>query len=150
MEPHPSSDSIVITGLVNKQIIISTADLKSMPDTSFAMLKILNHHGEFKANYRDVKAVALKNLLGKNLPSSAKPKEMYSLYFICKSMDGYTVVYSYNELFTDDTKIFIVTAYDGLDLKSMPEKPMLLIMTGSATGKIGMRGIKSIEVKKAE
>ncbi|MEO8769217.1 MAG: hypothetical protein ABI402_04015 [Ferruginibacter sp.] len=150
MEPYPSSDSIVISGIVIKQIVIPLNDISSMADTSFPTLKILNHHGEFKVNYANVKAVALKRIFEKNLLSSAKPKEMYSFYFVCKAIDGYTAVYSYNELFNDDAKIFIVTAYDDLNLKTMPEKPMLLFMSAPATGKIGMRGLKSIEVKKVE
>ena len=150
MQLYPSSDSIAITGMVNKPVSIAITDLKNIPDTGFATLKILNHHGEFKAEYQHVKAVALKKLLDINLLSSARPKEMFSYYFVCRAMDGYAVVYSYNELFKDSPEIFVVTAYDNFDLSTMPEKPMLLIMTDTAAGKIGMRGLKSIEVKKAE
>ncbi|MFT3911765.1 MAG: hypothetical protein QM737_20240 [Ferruginibacter sp.] len=150
MQPYPSSDSIAIKGLVNEPVVFSINDLNNMPDTSFPILRIVNNHGEFKANYKQVKAVSLKKLLDKSLLTAAKPKEKYSFYFVCKAMDGYSVVYSFNELFKDSPEIFVVTAYDDLNMTNMPEKPIILTLTGTATGRMGMRGLKSIEVKKAE
>ena len=147
---YPSSDSIMISGLVNKQMIFTTADLSSMPDSALGSINIINHRGEFKSTFHNVRAIPLKRLLENSL-QTLKPKEMNSLYFNCRAMDGYKVVFSYNEIFNNSsTAVFIITAYDNIDLKSMPERPILLATTSAAAGRLGMRGLKSIEIKKAE
>jgi hypothetical protein len=65
-------------------------------------------------------------------------------------MDGYTVVYSYNELFNNSAAGCIITAYDNFNISTMPEKPVLLTTTDQQSGKLGMRGLKSIDVRKAD
>jgi hypothetical protein len=147
---YPSADSVMISGLVKKEIAVFLKDPSVMPDTSFTSLKILNHHGELKTTYQQIKAVLLKKILAGNLPETPKPKEPNSFYFVCKAMDGYTAVYSYNELFNAANNVFIVTAYDHFDLNTMPEKPVTLSLARQGSGRLGMRGLKSIDVRKAE
>ena len=149
--PYPASDTVQVTGLVNKPVSYTMTDLLNLPDTDFTSLKIFSHRGELKTTYNNVRAVALNKLLEKSLPSVSKPKEMAGLYFVCRAMDEYTVVYSWNELFNNrKPAVFIITRYDDVDLKTMPERPMLLNLTDSVSGKIGLRGLKTIGIHKAE
>jgi len=136
MQPYPSSDSIVITGLVKEPVKFSLTNLGQIPDTVFSILRVLNHHGEFKTNYRNVKAVALNKILESSITNTIKPKDMYGYFFVLKAMDGYAVVYSYNELFSNTPGIFIVTAYDDYNLGNMPEKPMILSLCAAPPVKL--------------
>ena len=76
---------------------------------------------------------------------------MPALYFVCKAVDGFTVVYSYNELFNAPAgSIYILTAYDAVTLSNMPEKPILLITGDYKTGRLFVRGLTSIDVRLAK
>ena len=148
-DPYPFSDSITISGLVNKQVIFSIHDLAPMPDSALGTIKILNHRGELKTTWEQVKVISLKRILEDALMSFNKPKELSSVYFVCKAMDGYTAVFSYNEMFNNTAAtIFIVKAHDNINLDKMEERPILLMITNAGSAKLGMRGLKSIEIKK--
>jgi len=149
--PFPAADSITLTGLVNNPVTFPLSAITAMPDTTFTSLKIFSHKGEYKFTYEQVKAVLLKTLLQKNIASSLKNKEMNSLYFVCKAVDGFTVVYSYNELFNAAAGgIYVLTAHDNITIKNMPERPVILITGDNKSGKLFMRGMTAIDVRMAK
>jgi hypothetical protein len=149
--PFPAADSITITGLVNNPVTFSLSALSTMADTTFTSLKIFSHKGEYKFTYQQVKAVLLKTLLQKNITSTLKNKDMNALYFVCKAMDGFTAVYSYNELFNAAAGcIYVLTAYDNVTISNMPERPVVLITGDYKSGKLFMRGMTGIDVRLAK
>jgi hypothetical protein len=147
-----SSDTITIKGAVKNEIKISTSDLKLLPDTTLGSIDIVDHKGEFRKRFESVKGISLKKLLERAEFTTGRIKDLFAVYFVFKAADGYTIVYSWNELFNSEAgkNIFIVTQHDGVNIDAMPDRPMLLIMQDSKSGRPGIKELCSIQVLQAQ
>ena len=147
----PFSNILTIRGKVKKEIRISVHDLASFKDSSLGNIDIVNHKGDILKQFKQVQVVPLKTILEKAALDFVKFKELFGYYFVCKATDGYTVVYSWNELFNGNAgkNIYLITAHDGVGLEAMDERPILLVMGNASSGRISLKGTAVIEVMNA-
>jgi len=145
-----SSDKFTISGLIEKPVTISYAEVAKHKAVDIGDFKITNHLGEFKREYKNVKGVLLTNLLKDVLIEVESPKQLSECYFVFKATDGYTVVFSWNELFNTATgnSVYLVTEADGKGQQTAPEKILLISTQDFKTGRRHIKGLQSIEVKR--
>jgi hypothetical protein len=144
------TNQFTVSGLVDKPLTISYADLEKEKINTIDDFKITNHLGEFKKEYKNVKGVLLLDLL-KNLSITATSLKLLSEYYlIFKSTDGYSVVVSWNELFNTEigNSFFLVVEADNKSQKDATEKILLISTKDFKTGRRHIKGLQSIEIKR--
>jgi hypothetical protein len=84
--------------------------------------------------------------------NAESPRVLSEYYFVCKANDGYTVVYSWNELFNTGTgdSVYIVTEKDGKQASEMPESILMISPKDFRTGRRHVKALSSIEVRRAK
>jgi len=142
-----------ISGLVNHPVTVTLADIKALPQTPIGDIAIKNQKGEDKRTVKGAKGVLLKQFLEKaEVNAGDKPKELNAVYFVLTASDGYTNVYSWNELFNNDlgNHVYIVTGEDGRSLEGMEDNILVVSSTDTNPGRRHLKCLAKIEVRKAE
>ena len=84
--------------------------------------------------------------------NAESPKVLSEYYFVCKANDGYTVVYSWNELFNTAVgdAAYIVTEKDGRPASSMDDTVLMISPKDFKTGRRHVKSLTTIDVKRAK
>jgi hypothetical protein len=145
-----STDEFTIIGLVDKQVTITFADIAKEKSVSLVNFKVTNHLGEFKKEYKNIKAVPLLPVLERVAITSPSPKVLSEYYLIFRCTDGYSVVYSWNEIFNTEIgkSIFIITEADNKKLSESSDRILVICTSDFKTGRRHLKGLASIEVKR--
>lgn len=143
--------SFIISGDVKAPVTIGLADFKKWEVHTIGDVIITNHLGERKSEATGLKGVLLKDVLQSVEINSESPKVLSEYYFVCKANDGYTVVYSWNELFNTATgnSAYIVTEKDGRSMADMSDAILMISRNDLATGRRHLKSLTTIEVKRA-
>lgn len=150
-EPIPS-DQFTITGPTGKPVVVTLADLKKHPEQEIGTVKITNHRGEYKKTYEGLRGVPIRAFLDQVAIETEKPKDLSAYYFVFRATDGYCNVYSWNELYNTDigNRVFILTTDGTHELAAMPERILVLCTADIQSGRRLLKGLASVEIKKAE
>lgn len=150
-EPIPS-DQFSITGPLEKPVVVTLADLKKYPDQEIGTVKITNHRGEYKKTYEGLRGIPIRTFLDLAPISTEKPRDLSTYYFVFRATDGYCNVYSWNELYNTDigNHVFLLTTDGTHELAAMPERILVLCTADIQNGRRLLKGLTSIEIKKAE
>lgn len=145
-----STDQFTIEGLVEHPVTIGFADLLKETIINAGSFKLTNHLGEPKKEYRNIKAVLLRDVLQKVTISTPDVRLLNEYYFVVKGSDGYAAVISWNELFNSaiGDSFLIVLEADNLSQKESAERILLIATKDIATGRRFLKHLKSIEVKR--
>jgi hypothetical protein len=143
--------SFVIAGEVKSPVTINIDDLKKWRAAPIGNVVITNHLGEKKSEAKELKGVLLKDVLGSVEINAETPRVLSEYYFVCKANDGYTVVYSWNELFNTMTgdSAYIVTEKEGQPASAMKESILMISPGDFKTGRRHVKALASIEVRRA-
>jgi hypothetical protein len=149
--PKPTN-SFVISGEVKNPLTVNLADLKKWKEQSIGDVVITNHLGERKSEAKGLKGILLRDLLSSVEIKSESPKVLSEYYFVCKATDGYTVVYSWNEIFNTSVgdAVFIVTEKNGKSAVSMDDSILMISPKDVRTGRRHVKSLTSIEVRHAK
>jgi hypothetical protein len=149
-KPIESTNEFTIMGLVEKPITIPFSKILQEKTTVIGTFTVNNHLGEFKQEYKNVKGVALLDLMKDVKITSPSPKLLSEYYFIFKGSDGYSVVFSWNEIFNTDVgkTIFIVTESNNKSQSEGTERILLISTKDYKTGRRHVKGLKTVEVKR--
>jgi len=144
------TDEFTIIGLVQKPITITLSDLSREKTVSLENFKVTNHLGEFKKEYKNIKAVPLLPFLQQAAIISSSPKVLSECYLVFRCSDGYSVVYSWNEIFNTEIgkSIFIITEADNKKLSDSSDRILVISTMDFKTGRRHLKGLASIEVKR--
>jgi len=116
-------------------------------------LVITNHLGEPRDTLQQAKGVMLSEIL-KHIPlrEAASPKHWSAFYYVLQAADGYTVVYSWNELFNSPAgqQVWLITEANGLNFKQLPESVLVVNYADFRTGRRYVKALKTITIAKAE
>lgn len=137
-----STDILHVTGKVKAEKFFSLSDFKKLPTHDLGEINT-SCSPKKRETAKGVKAILLKNLLDSVRFQYDSPKMLQRFYFRFEGADGYTVVYSFNEIFNTETgnHLFLVTEMNGQDISQM-ENRILLLTTSDI--KPGSRNIKSL------
>lgn len=153
-EKHEVSptDAFVVTGAVEKELTFRLADLAQLPSSPLADVVITNHLGEPRGTAKGLKGVKIKDVLSAMVIKAESPKVLSEYFLTFVASDGYTVVFSWNELFNSPTgdNCFLITEKDGKKLSDMPDRLLVLTPTDFKTGRRHIKGLKQVIVSRAE
>ena len=146
-----ATDSFLVTGGVKQELTITLAMLEKMKAVAIPDLKNLNHLGEPKNTVKGLKGILLKDILSKMEIDATSPRGYSAYYLTCIASDGYTIVYSWNELFNNPVgdHVFIITEMDGKSLRQMDDHIVMLNDSDLKTGRRHLKALAKIKVSLA-
>ncbi len=147
----PSSNGFAVQGEVNRKILLRIEDLKKMHAVEIGDYEVRSHTGELKFTATEMKGVLLKKILDSAGVKELLPRDLSSYYYVFTAADGYKVVFSWNEIYNTDIgkQLFVVTSMQGKDITNMSQS-ILIVSLGDENGRRFMKGLATIDVKKAK
>lgn len=143
------TDTILISGNIKRERVITTAQLEGMKSVPLQNHVITNHRGEVKDTLTGLQGVSLKTILDSVDFVYEKPKELSKYAIVLVATDGYTVVYSWNELFNSPTgnSVYLLTQVNGKPLHSCPDRLYSLCVSDVNSGRRFVIGLSAIKIK---
>jgi len=140
-----------ITGKVKTESVITMDSLNSYPLKEIGNIKVTDHTGAFKHQDDQLKGVLLKDILNHST-WLLTPKLFSSMYFTCVGIDGYKVVYSWNELFNTPVgdNVYIVMEKNGIKADKLTSSIQMTSMLDFKTGRRYLHNLDKIVVSIAE
>lgn len=151
-ENIPTTENFSIEGKVKKSLTVSLADLSSYKSYSIDSIVITNHLGERRSTLKNVEGILLKDILNKVEIDSETPKLLSEYYFVCIASDHYKVVFSWNEIFNNDTGkyVYIITAQDGKPAITLDNRIALVSSKDQMTGRRYVKGLQKIIIERVK
>lgn len=150
--PLKQTRSFSIAGQIKRESVITMDSLNHYPLHAIGDVKVTNHLGEFKHQDDQLKGALLKDILSHTELAASSPKLYSRFYFVCTGLDGYKVVYSWNELFNTETgnHVFIIMEKNGVKAEKMPESIQMTSATDFKTGRRYLHNLDKIVVGEAK
>lgn len=144
------TESFMVEGKVKQPQSFSMQDLYGLQLTSIDSIVITNHLHEKKSVLKNIKGVLLKDVLSKLTIDQANPKLLGEYYFVCIASDNYKAVFSWNEIFNNETgnHVMIITEQNGKKGSSMENRIALISSADKATGRRYVKGLQKILVER--
>jgi hypothetical protein len=146
-----AAQSFKIIGEVKREVKISVYDLEKYRGALVKDVVITNHLGEVKSRIKKLTGVLLRDVLANVEIKSEIPRDLSACYLVCKSTDGYTITYSWNEVFNNPAgeSIYLITSKDDIKASEMEESILMFSPRDYKTGRRYLKGLTSIEIKRA-
>lgn len=151
-ETVTQTHQFTITGQVKKESVITMDSLNSYPLKEIGDIKVTDHTGSFKHQDDKLKGILLKDILNHSQWLAASPKLFSRIYFTCVGIDGYKVVYSWNELFNTPVgdNVYILMEKNGVKSENMPASIQMASMLDYKTGRRYLHNLDKIVVQIVE
>ena len=150
-KPVPTTDSFLVTGVVDRDLIIAIADIPTAKAVSIPDLVITNHVGQAKGTAKGLKGILVKDVL-KDIPFKVEdPKVLSQFYLTFVASDGYAAVFSWNEIFNSPAgdNLYLITEKEGEQLAVMHERILIMSIKDFKTGRRNIKGLSRIVVGRA-
>lgn len=146
------TESFIVEGNVKQSQTFTFSDLAVLPVVKIDSLVITNHLLERKSSLKNIKGVLLKDILGKLTIGQANPKLLSEYYFVCIASDNYKVVFSWNEIFNNETgkHVLLITELDGKQGTGMNNRMALISALDEATGRRYVKGLQKIIIERVK
>ena len=143
--------SITVSGEVASPKIILVKDLGAYQQHALGDVEITNHLGEKKSVAKALRGVLLSDALETVEITAENPRVLSAYYLVCRAADGYTVVFSWKELFNSPIgkSVYLVTSRNGQEYEYISEGMMLVVPNDLRTGRRYIKNFQSIEIKRA-
>jgi hypothetical protein len=150
--PLKQTRSFSIVGQIKKESVITLDSLTHYPLHAIGDIKVTNHLGAFKHQDDQLKGVLLKDILSHTELATSSPKLNSRFYFVCTGIDGYKVVYSWNELFNTETgnHVFIIMEKNGIKIEKLPESIQMISVTDFKTGRRYLHNLDKIVIEEVK
>lgn len=141
-----------VSGKIKTEIHFDQTSLLNHPAITIGDVIITNHLGEKKSTAKNVKGVLIREVLKTVTPDCENPREYSEYYLVFKAVDGYTVVFSWNELFnsTVGEQAYFVVEKDGKSIQALNESISILVPTDERTGRRYLKNLTTITVGRAQ
>lgn len=145
------TEFFIVAGAVEKELTFQAADLARLAAQPIPDVAITNHLGEPRGVAKGLRGVKVKDVLSGMVITAGSPKLLSEYFLTFIAVDGYTVVFSWNELFNSPTgdHCFLITEKEGKPLIEMPERLLVLTPTDFKTGRRHIKGLQRIVVSRA-
>lgn len=146
----PNTTKFSIEGRVKKSVEINIESLQGYKTISIDSLVITNHLRERRNTIKNIKGIALKEILTRVDIDVESPKQLSEYYFECMATDGYKVVYSWNELFNNELgdKAILIIEKDGEKGKQIRDGIAIISASDLATGRRFVKSLQKIIVRR--
>lgn len=147
-----STDSFTIAGEVKHTKTVTLADLSQWKQYPIGDVVITNHLGEKRSEAKQLKGILLRDVMASIEINAESPKQLSEYYLVCKAIDGYKVVFSWNEIFNTSVgdSVFVITEKEGKPASQLAESILLLSPKDMRTGRRHLKALQSIDVKRAQ
>ena len=83
---------------------------------------------------------------------SETPRVLSEYYFVCTASDNYKVVFSWNEIFNNDTgkSVYIITSVEGKTASALDSRIALVSPKDQMTGRRYVKGLQKIVVERVK
>jgi hypothetical protein len=151
-KPISSTERFTVEGTVKQVKTFSLQDLAGFPVKEKDSIVIKNHLLERRSVIKNIKGVLLKDILTKILIDQDSPKILSEYYIVCIAVDNYKVVFSWNEIFNNETgnNVMIITEQDGKKGIAMNNRIALLTLNDEATGRRYVKGLQKIIIERVK
>lgn len=141
------TDILQISGEVKSEKTFTLADIKKLKSIELGEVNT-SCSPKKKETAKGVKAILLKDLLDSVRFQYDRPKMLNRFYFRFEASDGYSVVFSFNEIYNTETgnHLYLVTEMNGLDIARMENRILLLTTTDIKSGNRNIKGLAKIVV----
>jgi hypothetical protein len=132
-----TSENFTVSGEVLKAETIDLPKLSTYPQVHLDSLRIYTHDMQPKGLMKNINAVLLKDILSAIPFNNENPKVLSAYYIECAATDGYTVLFSWNEIFNSETgkHVMIITSKNGTNAGQLDDRIALISPTDQATGR---------------
>ena len=139
-----------IEGKLKNPFVFSFKEATGYAAVSIDSLVIYNHLHERKRAINHIKGILLKDILTKAAIDEGSPKLLSEYYITCIAIDGYKVVFSWNEIFNTEIGNHILIAIEagGLKAEAMPDRMLLFSAMDINTGRRFVKGLNKIVVER--
>lgn len=147
-----TTDGFIVEGSVKQSKTFSLEDLAGLPVKEKDSIVITNHLLERKSTLKKIKGVLLKDVLNKVTIDQENPKLLSEYFIVCIASDNYKAVFSWNEIFNNETgrNILIITEYDGRKGNAMDNRIALITLNDEATGRRYVKGLQKIIIERVQ
>lgn len=144
--------SFRVTGEIKEEKKISVDDFFNYRESALGDVVITNHLGEPKSTQKKLKGILLRDVLEKIEIKTPGPKELSTFYIVCKATDGYTIVYSWNEIFNNPAgeSVYLITSKDGVVAKDLEESILMITPRDYRTGRRYLKGLVEVQIKRVQ
>ena len=151
-KPISTTESFTVEGSVKQVKTFSLQDLTDLPVKEKDSIIITNHLLERKGTIKNIKGVLLKDVLSNLVIDQDNPKLLSEYYIVCMAADNYKVVFSWNEIFNNETgkHVLIITEHDGKKGIAMNDRIALLTLNDEATGRRYVKGLQKIIIERVK
>lgn len=132
-----TSGSFTVSGEVLRTETIDMSKLSGYTQVHLDSLRIYSHDMQPKGLIKNINGVLLKDILSAIPFNNENPKVLSEYYIECKATDGYTVIFSWNEIFNSETgkHAMIITNKNGSNIDQPDDRIALITPTDQATGR---------------
>ena len=151
-KPVEATNEFTIEGLVAKNLVITLDSLKNHPTTKIDSFVITNHLGERKSVMRNLAVVPIRTFLNQAKINVESLKQLNEIYFVFEAVDGYKVVFSWNELFNNRVgqEVYVIVEKNGKSLNNQEDRISIFSQSDQMTGRRYVKNLRKIVVKRAE
>jgi hypothetical protein len=148
----PPTKAVRILGKVKNPITIDDIELKKYPVHSIGDVNILNAEGEVRKSWKELSGIRLKDLLDTVSIDTENHSQLGQYFFVCQSIDGSKVVFSWNEVFNTPSgeNIYLVSMRDDQPMEELNESILLIATQDLNTSLRYLRNLESIRVERTE
>ena len=145
------TQNLLVTGKVKLEKTFSINQIKALRTIDLGEVNT-SCSSKKRENAKGVKAVLLKDVLDSVRFQYDSPRLLNQFYFRFEASDGYTVVYSFNEIYNTETgnHLFIVVEKDGKPMEEIENRILLLTTSDLKSGTRNIKNLARIVVCKAE
>ena len=141
--------SLTIPGQVNQTLVLAVSDLEAFSAKTGGPVPIISASGETRRIIGTFRAVLLRDLLDRAGIQMANQKEKGRYYVVARATDGYTALFSHNELYNNPTgqQTYVLYAIDGKPIEK--EGPFMLLVTNDLiSGARHVKWLTSVAIQK--
>ncbi len=150
-EAQQTSDKIEVSGLVEKPMTLTLADLQKLPIHAGGPLKIVGSGGSVRKEFTSFKGVLLTDVLNAAHIQMTSPKDKGKYIIVARATDGYTAVFAHNELYNNPTgqQVFVLFDENGSPIGA--DGAFVLVAANDlVTGARHVKWLNRITVQKVE
>ena len=145
------SETLTISGLVEHPLTLSIDSLRALPLQSGGPINIVGSSGQVRKTFQSFRGVLLRDLLDKVRIQMPNQKDKGKYYIVARATDGYTAIFSHNELFNNPTgkQVIVLIEENG---QPIADDGAFVLLTADdiITGARHVKWLSQIEVRKVE
>jgi uncharacterized protein YbaA (DUF1428 family) len=148
----PPTKAIRILGKINSPVTINDIDFKKFKTHPIGDVQILHSNGQVKRVWKDLTGIRLRDLLDTVKIDVSEGEALSQFYYVCKSIDGNKVVFSWNEIFNTSAgeSIYIVLMRDDRPMEELNENILLITLKDNDTRFRYLKNLEEIHIQRAE